>query len=203
MSTGTKHKKSTRAPIHTKTSRNGNQAFHAKKAKVLSSLQEPPDTYRDASPKGSVDDGIRDLIDLINTFDDLFTTSSCAGRTAVFLDHGSSLTLETEEHLGPVVSDSVERPATNTRHTFRPEAVTPEHASSTSLSTAGFGKGAGGSWLFVSHERLSPPDAEKLIHILEHRAERENRATQRFDSPELPLIHFKFEPMVIHKLLHS
>lgn len=35
----------------------------------------------DKSKKGSLDEGIREVVDAINSFDDYYTTSSCAGRT--------------------------------------------------------------------------------------------------------------------------
>ena len=43
----------------------------------------------DKSKKGSVDEEIRELIDLINQNDDYYTTSSCAGRI-MLLSYGSS-----------------------------------------------------------------------------------------------------------------
>ena len=40
----------------------------------------------DLSPKGSPDEQILDLLELINSHKDYVTTSSCSGRVAVFLD---------------------------------------------------------------------------------------------------------------------
>ena len=60
--------------------------FNAKKAGTLESLSRTADQYSDSSPKGSVDEGIRELIDRINAVDGLVTTSSCAGRISVFLE---------------------------------------------------------------------------------------------------------------------
>lgn len=60
--------------------------FESKKAKILEQLAVPDSAYHDASPKGSVDVGIRDLVDQINVLDTLVTTSSCAGRIAVYLE---------------------------------------------------------------------------------------------------------------------
>ena len=37
----------------------------------------------DKSKRGHVDEGIKELVDLINSFDNMFTTSSCAGRISV------------------------------------------------------------------------------------------------------------------------
>jgi hypothetical protein len=96
--------------------------FTAKKAKILSQLSTPEADYTDASPKGSVDAGIRDLIDEINARDGLVTTSSCAGRVSVFVEGSKT-------PRGPDVETDRSKPA----------------------SAVG-GKGGGGTWLFVSHD---------------------------------------------------
>ncbi|KAL5366021.1 methyltransferase TYW3-domain-containing protein [Aspergillus floccosus] len=61
-------------------------AFEARKSKILADLSIPDAEYTDLSPKGSVDEGIRDLIRDINGLPGLVTTSSCAGRISVFLE---------------------------------------------------------------------------------------------------------------------
>lgn len=61
-------------------------AFQAKKHHILEQLAQPVGEYSDASPKGSVDEGIRTLIDEINAIEGLVTTSSCAGRVSAFLE---------------------------------------------------------------------------------------------------------------------
>lgn len=60
--------------------------FVARKSKILSDLSVPDAEYTDLSPKGSVDEGIRDLIRGINALDGLVTTSSCAGRVSIFVE---------------------------------------------------------------------------------------------------------------------
>lgn len=62
------------------------ELFHSRKAKILADLSIPDAEYTDLSPKGSVDEGIRDLIADINALPGLVTTSSCAGRISVFLE---------------------------------------------------------------------------------------------------------------------
>ena len=61
-------------------------SFARRKEAILAQLAVPDDEYTDLSPKGTVDAGIRDLIDEINGLDGLVTTSSCAGRVSVFLE---------------------------------------------------------------------------------------------------------------------
>lgn len=60
--------------------------FLAKKKTILQALGVSDDVYTDLSPKGSVDDAIRDLVTSINSVDSLVTTSSCSGRFVVYLD---------------------------------------------------------------------------------------------------------------------
>lgn len=60
--------------------------FQDRKAKILQDLSIPDDQYEDLSPKGSVDEGIKYLISEINGLPDYVTTSSCAGRVAVYLE---------------------------------------------------------------------------------------------------------------------
>lgn len=60
--------------------------FEEKKQKVLAQLSAPDEAYSDLSPKGSVDQGVKELCSEINALDGFVTTSSCAGRIAVYLD---------------------------------------------------------------------------------------------------------------------
>ena len=60
--------------------------FQARKQKILEQLNTPDSDYHDLSPKGSVDQPIRSLIQDINNIEGLVTTSSCSGRISVFLE---------------------------------------------------------------------------------------------------------------------
>lgn len=62
------------------------QSFTSKKRKILDQLAIPDQDYIDLSPKGSVDEGIRELVNDINLLDGFVTTSSCAGRVAAYLE---------------------------------------------------------------------------------------------------------------------
>jgi tRNA wybutosine-synthesizing protein 3 len=71
--------------------------FARKKAKILQDLSVPDGEYSDRSPKGSVDEGIRELIDEINAHKGFVTTSSCAGRISVFQEgNGRAIDSENE-----------------------------------------------------------------------------------------------------------
>ena len=60
--------------------------FNEKKQQILDQLAKPDADYTDLSPKGSVDEGIKDLIRDVNKIDGFVTTSSCAGRVSVFIE---------------------------------------------------------------------------------------------------------------------
>lgn len=79
--------------------------FQARKNKILEELSLPDAEYTDLSPKGSVDEGIRDLIRDINVLPGLVTTSSCAGRISVFLEgrkkSSAPLSEQTERQFAP------------------------------------------------------------------------------------------------------
>lgn len=65
-------------------------AFAHKKQRILDALSQPAESYSDASPKGSIDEPIRDLINQINAYENLVTTSSCSGRISVFQEGSGS-----------------------------------------------------------------------------------------------------------------
>ena len=138
--------------------------FGEKKTRILLQLAVPDAQYTDASPKGSVDEGVRALIGDVNRAPGLVTTSSCAGRLSVFLEGSKA-------------------------------AGGGAHAS---RQVAGVGgKGAGGAWLFVSHEAIRDGDAP-FRDFLGQLGLEEGAASQGQvgDITSQRLIHFKFEPMV-------
>ena len=140
-------------------------SFKERKVRILEQLAVPEGEYTDASPKGTVDAGIRELIDELNAAEGFVTTSSCAGRVSVFLE-GNKTAAETDNELQR-------------------------------QQVAGVGgKGGGGAWLFVSHDRVkndSHPDWAKELGFAESDSVRVNAAGS---SQPQRLIHFKFEPMV-------
>ncbi|KAG7134908.1 tRNA wybutosine-synthesizing protein 3 like [Verticillium longisporum] len=149
-------------------------SFVARKDKILQQLNVPVSDYTDLSPKGSVDANIRDLIDELNEFDGLVTTSSCGGRVSVFLEGRRDIAASSS---GDAVDDR--------------------------QTQAGVGgKGGGGTWLFVSHDRVDMKTVED-----EDAAVRVMGLDVTGGSPvgisSKRLIHFKFEPMILHVLTAS
>lgn len=167
--------------------------FTTRKEAILELLARPDDDYTDASPKGAVDEGIRPLIDVINKLDGFVTTSSCAGRVAVFLEGRKGAAPPADERSAPASST----------------------APASTIASAG-GKGGGGKWLFVSHDPLvrgvaadstSPPQHSSYsgtdwasVFGLEKDevASRVDEETvqDNVEQDEERLVHFKFEPMV-------
>ncbi|OAA60552.1 cog1590 daomin protein [Niveomyces insectorum RCEF 264] len=195
--------------------------FAARKAAILAQLARPDDEYADASPKGAVDAGIRPLLDVINGLDGFVTTSSCAGRVAVFLEGrrggggggGGTTDGETVEHV--VRDDDGNGAPTTVAAVSAAAAVAPP----TRASSSG-GKGGGGTWLFVSHD--------PLVSETDGRGGSSSSTADRYrstdwasvfglsmaeadgvdddagvDSQEERLVHFKFEPMILHVLTAS
>ncbi|PNP46493.1 hypothetical protein THARTR1_10727 [Trichoderma harzianum] len=148
--------------------------FREKKSKILEQLAVPDTEYSDASPKGSVDEGIRYLIDEINTAEGFVTTSSCAGRASVFLEGRKTKSGDGENGEGEQVA------------------------------RVG-GKGAGGTWLYVSHDARADGDETYLdwMQSLGLSDSVDMIETLPDGSGERRLIHFKFEPMILHVLTAS
>ncbi|KAI9904213.1 hypothetical protein N3K66_000742 [Trichothecium roseum] len=161
-------------------------AFGEKKAQILEQLSRPEADYADLSPKGSVDVGIRDLIGEINGVDGFVTTSSCAGRVSVFVE-------------GRRTADPT---TTTTTATAEEEGEEERSGRRQQLATPG-GKGGGGTWAFISHDPV--PNDGAWIDTLQMEgddddnvdADEETSASDP-DPADRRLIHFKFEPMILH-----
>ncbi|KAI0101196.1 methyltransferase TYW3-domain-containing protein [Daldinia grandis] len=174
-------------------------AFTRRKIRILEQLARPDDEYTDASPKGSVDAGIRELIGEVNGLDGFVTTSSCAGRVSVFLEGSRKAVAGGGEDRGD--GDG------------KPEAR--------KLAGVG-GKGGGGVWLFVSHEpvplglelglgrgRGEGDDVEEMLGLRRCPEEGGEAGDILVDDDSVRdvaaarLVHFKFEPMILHVLTAS
>ncbi|KAK8102863.1 hypothetical protein PG984_016009 [Apiospora sp. TS-2023a] len=172
--------------------------FAARKRKILAQLAVPDAEYTDASPKGTVDAGIRDLIDELNGLDGFVTTSSCGGRVSVFV--------EGVKKKGSGAVGQQNQQAQEADGGDEAEAEPAARPAGMTLAAAG-GKGGGGNWLFVSHDpvpitgdQMDLKDVLGLINIHEE-VDDEESSLKEDSSPRL--IHFKFEPMILHVLTAS
>ena len=157
--------------------------FARKKDRVLRGLAAPEAEYADASPKGSVDAGVRDLIAHLNAVPGLVTTSSCAGRVCVFVEG------RRRDREGEGEAEAERKP------------LLLEKKKKKTLAGVG-GKGGGGAWLFVSHDPVpldgkSDADLDVLLGLgAQDRGGARDASGSDDDAPEARLVHFKFEPMV-------
>ncbi|KAI1658727.1 methyltransferase TYW3-domain-containing protein [Daldinia decipiens] len=177
--------------------------FTRRKTRILEQLARPDDEYTDASPKGSVDAGIRELIGEVNGLDGFVTTSSCAGRVSVFLEGSKKAVAVGEENGGE--GDGVDDDDDDD------DAGKPEVRK---LAGVG-GKGGGGAWLFVSHDPVplaqgeGEEDVEEMLLGLRRSPEEGDEAREILaggsvqDVAAARLVHFKFEPMILHVLTAS
>lgn len=159
-------------PLHQEVAKMNTASFRQRKERILSQLQLPDNEYSDLSPKGSLDQGIRDLVNQINGIDGLVTTSSCAGRVSVFLEG--------------VKKDSI----------LSDGASIPE---SSSPAIAGPGGKGGGRWLFISHDPIvTRPecDADRGYYRDLFGLQPTGDGQDKNFHVGASLVHFKFEAMV-------
>ncbi|KAI1638019.1 methyltransferase TYW3-domain-containing protein [Biscogniauxia mediterranea] len=170
--------------------------FVQRKTRILEQLGVPEAEYTDASPKGSIDAGIRDLIDEINGLGGFVTTSSCAGRVSVFVEGRKAAAGASD---GDVRNDDAERGAREAGARERDGSLPTEK-----LAGVG-GKGGGGTWLFVSHDPVMLENAdgglEGLLGLSNGHEPAGPEGSRCGAAPRL--IHFKFEPMILHVLTAS
>ncbi|KAI9725773.1 MAG: hypothetical protein M1828_002656 [Chrysothrix sp. TS-e1954] len=161
-----------------------NTDFIRRKAAIINSLATPPGDYHDQSPKGSVDGEIREMIEDINRLDGCVTTSSCAGRAAVFLEGAA------RQSSNVCNSTDADRDVPlDTRKAFR--------------------KGEGGHWLFVTHSQMQSPKAAINDGAQEQGFTKLFQLVRSDDDHSTPsseaarFVHLKFEPMILHVLTAS
>ena len=144
------------------------KAFVARKSTILAALAVPGEEYTDRSPKGSVDAGIRNLINLLNDLEGIVTTSSCAGRVSLFVEGTSKVSAAkslSSNHSGP-------------------DAEPPQSKS----------KGLAGRWLFVTHDPEELVQLPACIAALQDKGGAPAAVLQ--PNSAAPLIRLQFEPMV-------
>ncbi|OCL15452.1 hypothetical protein AOQ84DRAFT_278933 [Glonium stellatum] len=148
--------------------------FEIKRTRILRQLELPAEEYSDLSPKGSIDEGIHDLIEEINHYDGLVTTSSCAGRISVFLEGRKKDISGTEKPDGK------------------------------DASLAGPGGKGGGAWLFISHSPVAiPKSTSESIFLSTFGLESPSKEEDLDHEEGRRYIHIKFEAMILHILAAS
>ena len=176
-------------------------AFMRKKSSILHQLAAPEEEYTDRSVKGTVDEPISELINEINAYDDLVTTSSCSGRISVFLEgppkdeSESDLSAKINSRNNEGIEDEG-RPRQNNEIGDGAVAKSDEIMRRKK-------KRKGGKWLYMSHGNLDVDgvySTSTLSHLHALFGMRPSRHS-RGNTPNVPtaatrFVHFKFEPMV-------
>lgn len=162
-STTAKHEKPDTKPKNKKK----NDPFGQKKKYILQQVALTDEEHPDASPKGTIDAPLLPLMYLINKHEDMFTTSSCSGRVSVFLEG---------DKIVPVNKANKDSSATTE------ESETREKIG---------GKGAGGKWLFVTHDPKDLVTEEWLKQVKEYHEE-----NPLVDGASKRYLQYKFEAMV-------
>lgn len=171
-----------------------NTFFSRKKAKILEELNQS--NYTDKSPKGSVDAEIVDLIEEINAFDGYVTTSSCAGRVAVFV----------EGHKAGLPSKDETNGATEVYVDVGGSDKVMNGSGGDNVKGAGpGGKGFGNKWLYVSHSPVPPLSDGKRYHNLFELGEGRGASLtgRNQEAEEVRLVKLSFSPLILHILCAS
>lgn len=171
--------------------------FTLKKEKILAALAAPSHSYIDLSPKGSVDLGIKDLIDRINAIDGIVTTSSCAGRISVFLE---GIKTKAQYDDAGVERDAGDEGDEGDEGGQDEQEILDERAITGPVG----GKGRGGRWLFVSHDPIEIPLQTEVERIplstlfgLTSSSSSSSTVQPTLHKPsQSRLVRFQFEPMV-------
>ncbi|KAJ9298916.1 hypothetical protein DTO271G3_3158 [Paecilomyces variotii] len=185
-------------------------SFESRKRRILAELSVPDAEYTDLSPKGSVDEGIRDLIRNINGLSGLVTTSSCAGRVSVFLEGRKK---KKEKQKKNTTATSNMKIADDDGEEGRDENHDDDDDDAERQFASTGGKG-GGRWLYVSHDPVKVTEAgdsveSRSFHELFGMAPGDGNlassssscSTDRMKKKKrdgLRLVHFRFEPMILH-----
>ena len=168
------------------------QTLYAAAADSNNITEEEDTSFRDKSPKGSVDEAIQPLVDLINQHSSFATLSSCSGRISLF-----DPTYHHDNH--------------QSDHAPQSTMIEDQQLEATSTVAHG-GKGSSGGWVVVSHDPISP---EMLINALtvknnnyqkDDDPTRTNQDASSSSSPPSPATtstptipwNLQFEPMMLH-----
>lgn len=168
----------------------------------------PDAQYTDLSPKGSIDEGIRELIRDVNALEGLVTTSSCAGRVSVFVEgskkkekrKGSRHKSDSRAKKHPAESDDDDDDeAINRVKQMQPQPQQEKEKEKERTFAASGGKGEG-HWLYVSHDPVTlDKTGKKSFHELFGLVPGDGKPRiQKADGSRqgIRLVRFHFEPMV-------
>ena len=170
----------------------------------------------DKSPKGSVDEPIRELVDLINAHPCFATLSSCSGRITLY-----DKELHKHRQLPPVATTTTTKNSQEEEEEEKTEEQEQQDNGETTTTTFAptkendddqerfsSGKGKGGGWLLSSHESVDPAILSPLLSLSSSTTTTTTLAEEEGESgttttclsgagPTLSLL-FQMEPMLLH-----
>ena len=142
----------------------------------------------DKSPKGSVDEGIQPLVDLINHHPSFATLSSCSGRITLFDPNSKSLATSSTDSTassGPINNNTLDHDESEKAQRFPDD------------NNIG-GKG-NGTWLLSIHRKITYSELEQALN--QHKASLAlNMTHETSDTSITPhqALMFKHEPLLLH-----
>ncbi|OWB61973.1 transferase activity protein [[Candida] boidinii] len=155
-------------------------SFDQKKESIQREISETTSDSPDASPKGTIDELCIPIIKLINSHNDLVTTSSCSGRASVFIE-GSKLRKSNIETSQEQIKET--------------EA---DNNNNQDISDYKIGaKGEGGHWLFVTHNENEVDGWWKDKGIKFSKDVFQAKKVSDFDLSTRYIL-FKYEPLILH-----
>lgn len=190
--------------------------FHTLKTRILTSLSVPSPSYTDASPKGTLDTAIVPLIERLNALEGVVSTSSCAGRISVFLEGRKKAEVRDQGDGRWQEGGDGDQVAEVGDDDDDGEAVRDEEGGGggrvEKKKGVPGGKGLGGRWLFVSHERAEMPEHNAsgrddevgggltklfgLTRPVTFKRNEDGRGRRSSDAKNARFVRFAFEPMV-------
>lgn len=179
--------------------------FVARKSKILSDLSVPDAEYTDLSPKGSVDEGIRDLIRDINALDGLVTTSSCAGRVSIFVEGSKKMTRKQktegksqviEQTAGQVPSQLDDKTDGQSQNQNEDEDGLTNREGDAGWKFALSGGKGEGRWLYVSHDPVDNSIKSSYHELFGLAPGNGIPRNSTFGDASMRLIRFHYDPMV-------
>ena len=182
------------------------QSFTSKKEGILKALDAAEGEYEDKSPKGSVDAGVLEVLELVNGFEGWVSTSSCAGRGSVFVEGRKAAGREGDGEGEGDGGEEIENGELLVDGVDGTEEVNGEETAKKKVRTGPGGKG-GGKWLYVSHDPIDTSSTEGSesyftnLFGLEPMSSSSTILSTKGQSPRL--IHLSFSPLILHILTAS
>ena len=174
------------------------KAFTAKKARIIEDLGK--EGYSDKSLKGSVDEGVKEVIALLNGVEGWVSTSSCGGRVSVFVEGPKRLDEVVANGEG---EDREEEVAVVDGEETEVEDDQHDHEVGKGKVKTGIGGKGGGRWLYVSHDLLPLPaehEAQPYMKLFGLEPASSTSFPHSLPGKAPRLIHLSFSPLILHIL---